>query len=101
MNPTSQASGNAQPSTTTTTSSADLQHLESYPWSSDPSFQAGLSAILETQGSRLDAPQLEGLVARARCFYFLRYVINRAIRPGIVDTAFTGTIALISIPQST
>jgi len=84
MNPISQASGNPQFSTTTTTSSADFQHLDAYPWSSDPTFQVGLSAILQTQGDGLDAPQLEELVSRARCFYFLRYVVNRAIQPALV-----------------
>jgi len=74
MDQSSVASGNPQPATPTTTSPADLQRLESYPWNSDATFQAGLSSILDTQGNDLETPQREELVAKARCFYFLRWV---------------------------
>ena len=98
MNLTSQASDSPQTSTTTTTASADFQHLESYPWSSDQTFQTGLLSILGTQGDNLDPPQLEELVAKARCFYFLRYGIHRATTAGVVDTAFAGNTTSTSIP---
>ena len=43
--------------------------LDSYPWSTDPDFQSGLSSILSSS-SNSDPSQTEYLTLRARCFYY-------------------------------
>jgi len=74
MDHSADASDAPPASATPNTSITDLQQLDAYPWSLDATFQAGLSSILETQGNDFETPQREGLVAKARCFYFLRYI---------------------------
>ncbi|KAL9029479.1 MAG: hypothetical protein Q9196_002279 [Gyalolechia fulgens] len=51
-----------------TSSSSIYRQLESYPFSTDPEFQSGLSTIISTTPAQ--DPELLSL--RARCFYFSR-----------------------------
>ncbi|KAI9718621.1 MAG: hypothetical protein M1828_006629 [Chrysothrix sp. TS-e1954] len=53
------------------------QHLESYPWAGDSSFQSGLAAILgQSNGSEAmdnsDSARTDDLTLHARCFYYSR-----------------------------
>jgi hypothetical protein len=60
----------------TTAQEARFQELESYNWSADEEFQAGLQAIL---GPNPAPQQVVPLTLRARCFYYSRQVImNRS-----------------------
>ena len=45
-----------------------FERIESYPFSTDPEFQSGLSAILSSNSTQ----EPEFLTLRARCFYFAR-----------------------------
>ena len=84
MDQSHEVSGNPQPFATPSTLLTDFRHLERYPWSADPNFQAGLSSIVASHGVGLNSPELEQLVVTARRFYFLRYVINHAPRRALL-----------------
>lgn len=56
-----------------TSPNAIYSALESYPWTSDQEFQAGLTAILGTNST---PEQTTELTLRARCFYYARYGAN-------------------------
>jgi hypothetical protein len=58
------------PANNNNSSNTALFHqLDNYPWSSDPEFQGGLSAIL---GSVQDPQQIAHLTLRAKCYYYAR-----------------------------
>ncbi|KAF1824630.1 uncharacterized protein K489DRAFT_316335 [Dissoconium aciculare CBS 342.82] len=57
------------PPANSNSNTALFHQLDSYPWSSDPEFQGGLSAIL---GSVQDPQQIAHLTLRAKCYYYAR-----------------------------
>jgi len=65
-------------SSTSSSESSLHQNLETYPWSTDPEFQAGLTDILNNNSTSQPGPsQTEDLILHARCFYYTRYIAHQ------------------------